>query len=231
MLDYIENNVVFSVLISLGAFFIGQIINKRLKHPIFNPFLIAISLIMIILKATGLSYEVYKDQSAVLSILLGPATVALAIPLYKNIDILKTNFKAIFIGIIAGVTASISSVMGIGYLLGTQKEIVYSLAPKAVTIPIAIEVSRVIGGIPSLTAGLVTITGVFGACFAPEILRFFNIKSAVAKGIAIGTTTHALGTSRAFQEGEIEGAMSSLAIGIAGVATAFVVPFMAHMFQ
>lgn len=231
MLDYIENNVVFSVLISLGAFFIGQITNKRLKHPIFNPFLIAISLIMIILKATGLSYEVYKDQSAVLSILLGPATVALAIPLYKNIDILKTNFKAIFIGIIAGVTASISSVMGIGYLLGTQKEIVYSLAPKAVTIPIAIEVSRVIGGIPSLTAGLVTITGVFGACFAPEILRFFNIKSAVAKGIAIGTTTHALGTSRAFQEGEIEGAMSSLAIGIAGVATAFIVPFMAHMFQ
>ncbi|SHK21751.1 TIGR00659 family protein [Geosporobacter subterraneus DSM 17957] len=224
MLSYIENTAIFGILISLGAYHLGGIINKRFQHPLFNPFLISLIFIIGFLKASGLSYDIYSKQAAILTILLGPATVALAIPLYRNIAILKSNLRAILIGVSAGVVASIVSVVGLGYLLGTDIEILYSMAPKAVTTPIAMEVSRVIGGIPSLTAGLVAITGVFGACFAPEILRFFNIKSSVAKGVAIGTTTHALGTTRAFQLGEVEGAMSSLCIGIAGILTAFIVP-------
>ena len=231
MLNFLENNVVLGILISLGTFFVGQKVNKRFRHPIFNPFLIALVITILILKATGLDYEVYRSQSTALSILLGPATVALAIPLYRNITILKANYKGVLIGISTGVIASIISIMGIGHLLGMEKEIIYSLAPKAVTTPIAMEVASVIGGIPSLTAGLVSIAGIFGACFAPEILRFFNVKSAVARGIAIGTTTHVLGTTRAFQEGEIEGAMSSLSIGVAGILTAFIVPLIVHMTQ
>ncbi|MEW9122842.1 MAG: LrgB family protein [Thermotaleaceae bacterium] len=231
MLSFIENNVIFGMLISLGAFFIGQKINKRIPHPAFNPFLISIVLIMILLKVIGLDYEVYKSQAMPLSMLLGPATVALAVPLYKNMVILRANLKAVLIGISAGVVASIISVVGLGYFLGTEVEIIRSLAPKAVTTPIAMEVSRLAGGIPSLTAGLVTITGVFGACFGPEILRFFRIKSPLARGIAIGTTTHALGTSRAFKEGEVEGAMSSLAIGISGLLTAFITPYILRLIQ
>ncbi len=231
MLNFIENNAVFGILISLGTFYLGQKVNKRFRHPICNPFLIALVITILILKATGLDYEIYRSQSSTLSILLGPATVALAIPLYRNISVLKANFKAVMIGITTGVMASIVSVMGIGYIFGMEKEIIHSLAPKAVTTPIAMEVSRVIGGIPSLTAGLVSIAGIFGACFAPEVLRFFNVKSAVAKGIAIGTTTHVLGTTRAFQEGEIEGAMSSLSIGVAGILTAFIVPLIVHIMR
>lgn len=225
MLNMIINNPVLGGLVSFICFFIGLKISYRMKHPIFNPLLIAIALIIGFLKLIDMDYEIYKAQTSVLSYFLGPATVALAVPLYKNIDVLKKNFAAILTGVFAGSVVSIGSVVGMGILLGANKEILLSMLPKAVTTPIAMEVSAILGGIPALTAGLVAITGIFGACFAPEILKIFGIKDKVAIGIAIGTTTHALGTTRAFQEGEVEGAMSSLSIGVAGLITAFLAPY------
>lgn len=225
MIELITQNPVLGILISLGTFMIGKKVNDRLKHPVFNPILIAIALSIIILKIFNIDYEVYRQQNTALTFFLGPATVVLAVPLYKNISVLKSNLTAILIGVTVGCIASISSVVILGRILGANNEILLSMSPKAVTTPIAMEISSVLGGIPSLTAGLVGITGVFGACFAPEILKLFRIRDKVAIGIAIGTSTHALGTTRAFQEGEVEGSMSSLSIALAGLITALIAPY------
>jgi predicted murein hydrolase (TIGR00659 family) len=230
MIKLIIQNPFFGMLLSLFAFLIGVKINKKVNHPVFNPLLIAVILVIIFLKITKIDYQVYYEQNQILNYLLGPATIALAVPLYKNIGVLKKNLKAVSIGVLVGSTTSIFSVLILGKLLGANDKILLSMTPKAVTVPIAIEVSRILGGIPSLTAGLVSITGIFGACFAPEVLRLFRVKDKVAVGIAIGTTTHALGTTRAFQEGEVQGAMSSLSIGIAGFITAFLAPYIVRIF-
>jgi len=231
MMTEIVGNPILGMILSLSCFLLGKKINERMKHPVFNPILITMVLVIVFLKVFNINYEQYKEQNAILGYLLGPATVALAVPLYKNIDILKKNLSAILIGVLTGCIVSIASIMGLGILLGADMEIILSMGPKAVTTPIAMEISRVLGGIPSLTAGLVAITGIFGACFAPEILRFFGIKNKIAMGIAIGTATHALGTTRAFELGEVEGSMSSLSIALAGIITALLVPYAALLIQ
>ncbi|QZY55606.1 LrgB family protein [Crassaminicella profunda] len=231
MTNIIIENPFFGLCLSLIAFLIGIQINKKLKHPALNPLLIGIIIIICFLKITHIDYSIYYEQNKILNFLLGPATVVLAVPLYKNIEILKENLKAVSIGVLLGTITSIISVVYMASFLGANDKILLSMTPKAVTAPIAMEVSRVLGGIPSLTAGLVAITGIFGACFAPEILRLFKIKNKIAIGIAIGTTTHALGTTRAFQEGEVQGAMSSLSIGLAGLITALVAPYIIFIMQ
>lgn len=231
MSNIIIKNPSWGVFLSLFAFLIGIIINKKLKHPVLNPLLIGIIIVIGFLKLTKIDYEIYYEQNNILNFLLGPATVVLSVPIYKNIDILKKHFKAVFIGVLVGTITSIVSVLSIGLFLGANNKILLSMAPKAVTAPIAMEVSRVLGGIPSLTAGLVAITGIFGACFAPEILSFFKIENEIAVGIAIGTTTHALGTTRAFEEGEVQGSMSSLSIGLSGLITALVAPYIIFFMQ
>ncbi|QEK11273.1 LrgB family protein [Crassaminicella thermophila] len=227
----IIQNPYFGLCLSLIAFLIGIKINKKLKHPVFNPLLIGVIIVICFLKITKIDYKIYYEQNKMLNFLLGPATVVLAVPLYKNMEVLKKNLKAVLVGVLVGSITSIFSVLSIGVFLGANDEVLLSMAPKAITTPIAMEVSHVLGGIPPLTAGLVAITGIFGACFAPEILNFFRVKNKVAVGIAIGTTTHALGTTRAFQEGEVQGAMSSLSIGLAGLITAFIAPYIIFIMQ
>ncbi|MCT4619147.1 MAG: LrgB family protein [Marinisporobacter sp.] len=227
----IIENPFFGLCLSLVAFLIGIKINKKLNHPAVNPLLIGVIIVISFLKITDIDYKIYHEQNKILNFLLGPATVVLAVPLYKNMEVLKKNLKAVLSGVLIGSITSIISVLIMGTLLGASDKILFSMTPKAVTTPIAMEVSRVLGGIPSLTAGLVSVTGIFGACFAPEILKFFRIKNEIAVGIAIGTTTHALGTTRAFQEGEVQGAMSSLSIGIAGLITALISPYIIFLME
>jgi predicted murein hydrolase (TIGR00659 family) len=227
----IIENPFFGLCLSLVAFLIGMKINKKLNHPAVNPLLIGAIIVICFLKITDIDYKIYHEQNKILNFLLGPATVVLAVPLYKNMEVLKKNLKAVLSGVLVGSITSVLSVLIMGILLGASDQILFSMTPKAVTTPIAMEVSRVLGGIPSLTAGLVAVTGIFGACFAPEILRFFRIKNEIAVGIAIGTTTHALGTTRAFQEGEVQGAMSSLSIGIAGLITALISPYIIFLME
>jgi len=169
-------------------------------------------------------YEVYYEQNAVLNYVLPLSAVVLAVPLYRNLHVLKRHALPIFAGIISGTVATMTAIVLIGKLMGTDRNILISMLPKSATNPIAIEISGIIGGIPSLTVSLVVIAGVFGGVFGPEILKLMRVKNDVARGIALGSMSHAVGTARAFKEGEVEGSMSSLAMAIAGTLTAILSP-------
>lgn len=230
MIDLLVNIPVFGVLLTLVCFYIGVKIHEKVGHSFLQPILTATILIILVLKAVNLDFEVYKEQNAFLNFMLAPAAVVLAVPLYKNIHILKTNAAPVLLGILFGSLTTMGTCIVLGKILGTKEQIIVSMVPKGVTNPIAIEVSQIIGGIPELTIALVVFTGIFGGSFGPEVIRLLGIKNKVAKGIALGSMCHAVGTARAFKEGEIEGAMSSLALGIAGMVTAIAAPIIVRVF-
>jgi len=217
---------VFAIIISIGAYEIGLFISRKLKVPIFNPLLIAIILVIWFISKFNISLESYNKGGNLIAIFLGPATVILAVQLFRQVENLKANIIPIIGGIIAGCITAVSSVIFLSRLFKLDKALSLSLIPKSVTTPIGMELSRQIGGIPPITMAAITVTGIVGAVFGPYICRVFRIKDKVAVGIAIGTSSHALGTTKAIEVGETEGAMSSLAIGIAGLVTVFIVPFL-----
>lgn len=230
MIDAIINIPVFGILLTLTAFWIGIKVHNKLKYSFLQPIVTAIVLVIIVLKVIDMDYEVYKQQNAFLNFMLAPTAVVLAVPLYKNIHILKNNVFPALVGIISGSLVTMGSCIFFGMLLKTDHQVIVSMIPKGVTNPIAIEVSEVIGGIPELTIALVVFAGIIGGGFGPEILRLLGVKNKVARGIALGSMSHAIGTVRAFKEGEAEGAMSSLAMGFAGIFTAIVAPFIVSVF-
>ncbi len=223
-MEKIITNPLFWVLITLIAFQIGVYVSKKIKLPIFNPILIALTLIISGLLIFKIDYEVYNSGGQIINSFLGPATVVLAVPLYKQLDLLKKNFTAIITGVVVGSTCSIVSVILLGKMLGIDTSIIISLIPKSVTTPIGIELSSSLGGIPSITIVSIVITGIAGAIIAPTINKILRIKSEIAIGIGIGTSSHALGTTKAFELGEAQGAMSSLSIGVAGLVTFLIAP-------
>lgn len=230
MIDVISNIPYFGMLLTLTAFWIGIKIHDRFKYSFLQPILTATIIIIFILKVGNVDYNTYKQQNAFLYYMLAPAAVVLAVPLYKNIHILKKNAVPVLAGIVLGCLVTMGSCIVFARLLGTQNQIIVSMVPKGVTNPIAIEVSSIIGGIPELTIALVVFTGILGGSFGPEILKILRIKNNVAKGIALGSMCHAVGTARAFKEGDLEGAMSSLAMGFAGIFTAVAAPFIVDIF-
>ena len=223
-MNAIINSPLFGILLTLVAFETGVTISKKWKYSFLNPLLIANILIVGFLLATGISLESYNIGGNYISLLLSPATVVLAVPLYKQISKLKHFWKPILTGIFAGSLTSIVCVIAVSKLIGLSETIMLSLLPKSITIPMGAVVSQQIGGIPSITIISIVVTGITGAVSAPAVCRFCHIKHKVAQGIAIGTASHALGTTKAMEMGEIQGAMSSLSIGIAGVFTAIVAP-------
>ena len=227
--DFI-NMPLFGILLSLIAFQAGTLLYKKTQLSIFNPLLVASVLVMVFLLIFGINYETYNLGGNYISFFLGPATVVLAVPLYKKIRLLKSNALPILAGITAGCIAGISSILALSSLLGLDDTISRSLAPKSVTTPIGIEISRQIGGLPAITVAAIVFTGIIGAILGPFICRCFRIKDKVAVGAAIGTASHALGTTRAIELGETEGAMSGLAIGIAGLITVFLAPLLLYVF-
>lgn len=214
----------FGILLSLIAFEIGVALHKKWRYSLVNPLLIANILIIGFLCITGISYETYKVGGDYISFFLGPVTVVLAVPLYKQIQNLKKYWVSILTGICVGSLTSIFCVIATSKIFGLSHTLMLSLLPKSVTIPMGSVISEQIGGIPSVTIIAITITGITGAVTSPIVCRFFRIKNPVAQGVATGTASHALGTSRALEMGEVQGAMSSLSIGIAGVFTAIVAP-------
>jgi putative effector of murein hydrolase len=160
---------------------------------------------------------------------LGPSTVVLAVPLYKQLDLLKKNAKAILTGIFVGSAIGIISIIGISYLVGLNASVIKSLVPKSVTTPIGISISSQLGGVVPITVLAIIITGIVGAVFGPTICKIFRIKDKVAVGVSIGTASHAVGTSKALELGEVEGAMSSLSIGIAGIMTVIIAPLVYNL--
>ncbi len=220
-------NPISGMLMTIGCYWMGQIIYDKTKWTVLQPILTSSAMIIFFLIYAKIPYDVYYQQNAVLNYILPLTAVVLAVPLYRNLSILKKHALPILAGIIAGTAATMTAIVVIGKLMGTSENILVSMLPKSATNPIAIEVSGIIGGIPSLTVSLVVITGVFGGILGPEILQLMRIKNDVAKGIALGSMSHAIGTARAFKENEVEGSMSSLAMAIAGTLTAILSPIFA----
>ena len=216
----------FGILLTLIAFECGVAIHKKFSHTLVNPLLIANVLIIGFLCATGINYDTYKVGGDYISFFLGPVTVVLAVPLYKQIQHLKKHWLPILTGICVGSLTSILCVIATSKFFHLSETLMLSIVPKSITIPMGSVVSEQIGGIPSITIIAITVTGITGAVTAPIVCKYCRIKDPVAQGVGIGTASHALGTSTAMTMGEIQGAMSSLSIGVAGVFTAFVAPIL-----
>lgn len=219
MQDMIANATFFGVTVSILSYELGLWIKRKTRSPLCNPLLISILVTIAVLLLLHIDYQSYNAGAQYLSYLLTPATVCLAIPLYEQLSLLVRNVKAILIGIVAGVLASAGSVFGLCLLFGLGHEYYVTLLPKSITTAIGMGVSEELGGIVTITVSVIIVTGVFGNIIAETVCRLFRITDPVAKGIAIGTSAHAIGTARALEMGEVEGAMSSLAIAVAGLIT------------
>ena len=220
----------FGVALTLCAYGVGRFIKNKINFALFNPILVAIILIIVVLKITGINYEVYKSGTTVISYMLTPATVCLAVPLYEKLTLLKKNIWAIVGGIISGIVASAVTVWGVSVMFTLDKTIFATLLPKSITTAIGMVVSEQQGGIVNITVASIIITGIFGNVVADVIYRLFKIDEPIAKGVALGTSAHVMGTAKALEMGEIEGAMSGLAVAVAGIMTVFVVPLVIGLY-
>ena len=216
---FFENSVFFGVLLSLLTYGIGSLMKAKLKLPIFNPLLISILLSVLILVVFRIDYSTYYEGAKYLSYLLTPATVSLAIPLYLQLDLLKKNIGAILGGVISGVIASLGTVLVMSVVFGLSHKEYVTMLPKSITTAIGMGVSEELGGYVTISVAVIIITGVLGNMSAEFICKLFRIKSPISRGLAIGTASHAVGTARAMELGEVEGAMSSLAIVVCGLCT------------
>lgn len=219
MNEILKDSVFFGVMVSILTYGIGVLLKKKFKLAIFNPLLISVSITMIVLVVLDIDYDSYYAGAKYLSYLLTPATVCLAIPLYEQMELLKNNLKAVIVGIIAGVVASMSSILGMAIVFGLGHKEYVTMLPKSITTAIGMGVSEELGGYVTITVAVIIITGVLGNMLAELVLKVCKIEQPIAKGIAIGTSSHAIGTVKALEMGEIEGAMSSLSIAVAGLLT------------
>lgn len=218
------NNPYLGILITLVSYLIGKLMSKKFKLPIFNPLLIGIILCILFMSLFNISYDEYRVGGDFVYFLIGPATVVLVVPLYKNINILMKNLIPVLVGIFIGSITAIVSVLILANLFNLDQQLKITLLPQSITTAIALPMAEMLGGIGAITAVAVSGRGVLGVVIAPTIFRIFNIKDPVAKGVAIGTTSHAAGTSKAIELGEVEGSISGLSIAIAGVITAIIIP-------
>ena len=229
MKEFLTNSVFFGAVISFLGYEVGLILKKRLKLAIFNPLLIAVICVMGVLVIFDVDYDSYNEGGKYISYLLTPATVCLAVPLYEQLGLLKRNFKAVAAGILSGTLASMFSVFLLSLLFGFSHEQYVTLLPKSITTAFGMGVSEELGGIVTITVAVIVITGVLGAILAELVFRLFRIQEPVARGLALGTSAHAIGTSKAMELGMVEGAMSSLAIAVAGLLTVVGASFFAEL--
>ncbi len=215
--DIFSGSIFFGGALTLAAMWCGALLQRKIKAV--NPMVFAIIAIIVFLKVFNISYETYDEGAKYISYLLTPVTVALAIPLYRQLNVLKRSAKEIIGGITAGVAASLASVFGLALVFGLTHEEYTTLLPKSVTTAIGMGISEESGGMVTITIAVILITGIIGNIFGDIILKLFRVKDPVAKGVAMGTGAHAFGTMRALQMGETEGAMSSLAVAVAGLIT------------
>lgn len=215
----ILSSATVGIVISLLAYEIGLAAQRKWKQAVLNPLLISIILVIGFLVVFHVDYDSYNNSAQYLSYLLTPATVCLAIPLYLQLDLLKKNIGAILIGVLSGVLASLGSVLAMAVLFGLDHKQYVTMLPKSITTAIGMGVSEELGGYVTITVAVIIITGVLGNMSAEFICKIFRIKSPISRGLAIGTASHAVGTARAMELGEVEGAMSSLAIVVCGLCT------------
>ena len=219
MKEILGNSLFFGVGISIGTYILGTIIKKKVNFFLCNPLLLAITMTIATLLVTDIEYSQYNNGAKYLSYLLTPATVALAIPLYEQIMLLKKNMTAIITGIASGVLASCVSIFAMSLFFALNHTQYVTLLPKSITTAIGIGLSQELGGYVAITVSTIILTGLLGNIAAEQMCRLFGIKHPIAKGVSIGTATHVMGTAKAMEMGEIEGAMSSLSVAVAGCMT------------
>ena len=229
MRDLFATSAYLGVFLSLAAFWLGRLIHKKYPHPIANPLLIAGLTVIAVLLAAHIDYDDYARGAEILNYMLPPATICFALPLYEQFSIVRKNAKALVIGITAGVLISLASLFALSLLFRFDHLIYVSLLPKSVTTAFGIALTQQNEGYVALTSLGITITGIFGNIAAETILKIAKIEEPVAKGVAIGTSSHVIGTTRALEIGELEGAVSSLSLIIAGILTVLFAPFFANL--
>lgn len=230
MNEMLMESAFFGVVISLLCYEIGVLVQKKTRFSLANPLLIGVILIVSFLLVFDIDYTTYEQGAKYIQYFLTPATVSLAIPLYRKLELLKKYPGAIFVGIGAGVLTAMVSILGMSVLFGLSHSQYVTLLPKSITTAIALGISEKQGGIMGLTVVSVSITGILGNVAAEGICKLFGIREPIAKGLAIGTSAHALGTAKAMEIGETEGAMSSLSIVVAGIMTVLAVQIFAGIY-
>ncbi|MEQ8665363.1 MAG: LrgB family protein [Rhodospirillales bacterium] len=229
---YLSTSPLLHLTLTLLAYQTGMAIYRKAGlNPLLNPVLIAVVLLVGVLLATETDYAVYFEGAQFVHFLLGPATVALAIPLYRQIATVRRSALAILAAILCGSMTAALSAVGIAYVMGASHDALASIAPKSVTAPVAMGISEQLGGLPSLTAVLVILTGILGAAVGPLVLDVLRIRDWKARGLAIGTASHGIGTARALQINEVAGAFSGLAMGLNALATALLIPALWQIFR
>ena len=219
MNEFAASSVFFGVFVTLAAYFLGLKVKEKTGLAIMNPLLIAIVLVMLLLRGLDIDYAAYNQSARLVSSLLTPATVCLAVPLYEQLQLLKRHKAAILTGVISGVLTSLVCVLVLAMLFRLDHAAYVTLLPKSITTAIGMSVSEQLGGHVSITVAVIIITGVIGNMIAESVCRAFHITDPIARGVAIGTASHAIGTTKAMELGEVEGVMSSLSIVVAGVLT------------
>lgn len=219
--EVLFENPLSVIALCVCAYQLGIYIQNKTHLAILNPLFIAILIIIAVLQIGKISLDTFNRGGVLIDMMLCPATIMLAIPMYKQRNIIKKNFVPIIFGTFVGSAVSMSSIYFLCRWVGISDTIAMSLLPKSTTTPIAIEISNILGGIPALTVAAVIFTGILGNIFLPVFIKIFHINNRIAAGLAIGTASHALGTARAVELGETEAALSGIAVGIAGIISVF----------
>jgi predicted murein hydrolase (TIGR00659 family) len=230
MINELAKNPMFGLMITVIVYVIMIEFLKRVRIPVINPFILTIIFLIAFLKFTGIHYDSYNVGGNFMTMMITPATVALAVPLYKNFPLLRKNWIPVIGGILGGVIANFIVTLVIAKIFNLNKVLIMSLLPKSVTTAIAIGVSDQMGGLSAVTVAIVVITGIFGSLIGTHIFKLVHIKNPVAKGLALGAASHAIGTSRAIEMGEVEGSMAGIAICVNGIATVALLPIMFNLF-
>lgn len=216
---------IFVIILTIVLYVLSCKFYYKTKIALLTPLLLSTVAIIAILKLSGITFEQYKPGKSIMTFLLGPATVALAVPLYLNRKILRESFVPILIGIISGAVATLTTAVVLGRLSGLDQLLTASLAPKSITAPIAIEISRIIGGDPAISVAFVVFTGTLGSMIGASLLTLCRITNPVARGLAMGVTAHGQGTATILQEGQTQGAMAGVAMALAAIFISFIAPF------
>lgn len=224
MFEVLSESMYFGFFLSLFAFFVGMFIKQKTGYRFMNPLLLSIVIIIAILQYTGIDFETYDQGSQMISYFLTPVTICLAIPLYKQLQLLKDNVLAILVSILFGTISSIGSVFLLSKLFGMDHTFYVSMLPKSITTAIGMKISEELGGIVTITVAVIIITGILENVISDIVFKVFKISDPIAKGLALGTSAHAIGTTRAVELGEAEGAMSGLSIAVAGIITVILAP-------
>ena len=228
-MSFAAQSLYFGVVVSLLTYWLGMWLKKKLGWAVLNPILVSVAVVIFLLKVLKVDYEVYNEGAKYISYLLTPATVCLAIPLYKQLELLKKNLTAVAAAILAGVASSAVSIFALCLLFRMEHVYYVTLLPKSITTAIGMGVSEEAGGIVTITVVCIIVTGILGNMIGETVFKLIRLESPIAKGLALGTSAHAVGTAKALELGEIEGAMSSLSVAVAGLLTVLAVPLVSGL--